>query len=875
MKTAFKRFLFLFFFTCNFAVAQQAVFIDSLKNALVTAKEDTLKADGYGRLAAAYVNEKKYGQARQYADSCLRLSGKLNHLKGLAMGSYVVGYLQGELRQYDSSHVNLDRAISISRQIGGGDRLAKCYQRKGDNYRMTKQYGESIVYYKKSIEVYEGIRSFARLPVIYQNLAGVVFDQTHRPDSALPYEKKALDFAVLLKNTKQIAISNNNLGKYYQQMQKHDSALFYFEQAYKYHSENNDKAGVAMVTGNLAILYKQRGEIEKAIPYYQNSIKDDLESGEYDRAARNLRNLALAYTELGNKPVALKSLLQAVKICEDRENKTELAICYSHLASFYSSEFDDTLQALKYGEAASRIFYEINDRFEMAEHLMVMAQIYEDIKDFEKADSCYHTALPVFLETDNKKRILMTYNFIAWNYKYQNRYTDAIREMKKSLHMAEEIDDKIMVVYNNENLGSFLCEYAATLDSVNARKTYLEAKHYLERAMEMATEMRIRKLIHDVHYSLSQIDSAMGNYEQALKHYKLYTLYKDSITNEESNKQVSQLKIQFETEKKDKEIALLNKDNEIKSLQLIKQEATLRNSRLEAEKNQTQILLLNTSNELQQLSLSKTQQALLQQQTEAKAKEAELEVIQKDKQLNEQQLEKQRLLRNGILMGVALLLMVALLTFRSIQLKRKLEKQQAIAQERKRISADLHDDIGSGLSKISLLSEKMKREAQSPQAKAEALKIADTSHELSENISEIIWALNSKNDYLENLVAYIRRYAGEYFENSPVSLKMNVPRKIPSLPITAEVRRNIFYTVKEALHNIVKHSKATRAELTVAINNNRFAVIISDNGKGIPEGELNRFGNGLSNMKTRMKHANGDLNIQNHNGTTITLSLTV
>jgi signal transduction histidine kinase len=285
----------------------------------------------------------------------------------------------------------------------------------------------------------------------------------------------------------------------------------------------------------------------------------------------------------------------------------------------------------------------------------------------------------------------------------------------------------------------------------------------------------------------------------------MYTLYKDSLLNEESNNQISRLKIQYETEKKDQEIVLLNKDNE----------------------------------------------------------------------LQKQQLEKQLLIRNGMIAGTMFLIILGLLVLRSIQLRRKLEKQKAIVQERNRISADLHDDFGSSLSEIFLLSDIVMRETKTTQAKNAAMKIADNSRHLLEGIGEIIWALNSNNDYLESMVAYIRRYAAEYFENSTVILKINTPVNLPRTQISAEHRRNIFYAVKEALHNIIKHAQATEAEMKIKLDKEVLSIIIKDNGRGMPKGELNRFGNGMINMQSRMTSIKGEFSIQNHKGTKVTLKLPV
>jgi signal transduction histidine kinase len=301
----------------------------------------------------------------------------------------------------------------------------------------------------------------------------------------------------------------------------------------------------------------------------------------------------------------------------------------------------------------------------------------------------------------------------------------------------------------------------------------------------------------------AETDSIRGNYRQAFEHYKLYTLYYDSVMTDKNSNQLASLKIQFESENKDKEIQLLNHENDI--------------------------------------------QALL--------------------------ISKQKLQRNGAIISMAFLLAIGFLLFRSLHLRKKLEKQSAIIQERKRISADLHDDIGTGLSKISLLSELVRSQAKTPAAKKEAEKIADTSKELLQSIGEIIWALNANNDHLENLVSYIRRYAAEYFENSNVDLNISAPDNIPQAPVSGECRRNVFYAVKEAIHNIVKHAQASSAEINITLENSLFSVVIRDNGSGMPEGDLNRFGNGIRNMKNRMEKINGKFKVENDNGTKVTLAL--
>ncbi|MEP7171225.1 MAG: ATP-binding protein [Bacteroidota bacterium] len=258
-----------------------------------------------------------------------------------------------------------------------------------------------------------------------------------------------------------------------------------------------------------------------------------------------------------------------------------------------------------------------------------------------------------------------------------------------------------------------------------------------------------------------------------------------------------------------------------------------------------------------------------------KEKQTQIELLNTKNQVQQHETEMQKIMRNAIVIFSVVLIVLGILFFNRFKLKKKIESQQAIITDRNRISADLHDDIGSGLTKITLLSELIKRESAQPEVLTGNEKIADTLKDMSGNLSEIIWTLNSKNDYLDNLFAYMRRYAAEYFEDSAIDLKIKSPSEIPRVHLTGEQRRNIFFVMKEALHNIVKHSDATEVQLNFIIHNNTLAVTVHDNGKGFQNsnGVQSHSGNGLENMRNRMQSINGTFSLENINGTKIILEL--
>ena len=138
-------------------------------------------------------------------------------------------------------------------------------------------------------------------------------------------------------------------------------------------------------------------------------------------------------------------------------------------------------------------------------------------------------------------------------------------------------------------------------------------------------------------------------------------------------------------------------------------------------------------------------------------------------------------------------------------------------------------------------------------------------------MNAIIWSMSSSNDSLSNLIAYIRSYALEYFEDTGVNCKITIPEKLPNIEVIGEIRRNVFMVVKEALNNILKHAKATEVSIILTRVEDGLTLYIQDNGKGINMDNIRQFGNGLKNMKKRMQDIEVEFYIENKNGTLITL----
>ncbi|HET7624663.1 MAG TPA: two-component regulator propeller domain-containing protein, partial [Verrucomicrobiae bacterium] len=214
----------------------------------------------------------------------------------------------------------------------------------------------------------------------------------------------------------------------------------------------------------------------------------------------------------------------------------------------------------------------------------------------------------------------------------------------------------------------------------------------------------------------------------------------------------------------------------------------------------------------------------------------------------------------------------------------KLERQRAVERERARIAKDIHDDLGASLTRIVLLSQSALLDSP-PHTAIHLDRIYSTARDLTRAMDEIVWAVNPQHDTLDSLATYLGKLTQDYLGAAGIRCRLDVPMHLPAWPLTAEVRHNLFLAVKEALHNVVKHSGATEVGITLAIQPDGFVLTVSDNGKGFdvnatreitPEQErFARRGNGLANMRQRLGEIGGECRIKSFPGEGTTVSFSV
>lgn len=208
----------------------------------------------------------------------------------------------------------------------------------------------------------------------------------------------------------------------------------------------------------------------------------------------------------------------------------------------------------------------------------------------------------------------------------------------------------------------------------------------------------------------------------------------------------------------------------------------------------------------------------------------------------------------------------------------RMAQLREIERLRVQIAADLHDDVGARLTKVAMVTEFMDRETMpADKSKPHVQNIAKTTREVIQAMDEIVWTINPKNDTLDNLANYIFQYAQEYFQNTGVRCRMDLPAQLPHFPLSTEERHNLFMAVKEALNNVLKHARATEVRISLAVEDGGLRIVVTDNGCGFLLNGSHNGGNGLDNMKERLVRIGGRLDVQSreNSGTRVEMEVAV
>lgn len=497
---------------------------------------------------------------------------------------------------------------------------------------------------------------------------------------------------------------------------------------------------------------------------------------------------ALEYLDTGESVNKAKEALQLAK---ELNYRMGVVRAYRHLGAIYLPRSDYST-SLDYAQKAIKEANEIGDTNDAQIIENNISQIYAMMGDFEHAIPGFKKFYQVVLKSGNEMSIAMALNNIALCYLNVDSLDSATVYLKQVIFYGEKLKQVQLLAYGYANMGGVL----------DKKGKYEEAKQNFEKALRIAQENKITEIILQTATGLSEANFYLKNYDDAAKY---------ALQGIDMSKKAGVVQQQYEGYKLLTDI--YQKQNKFKEAFEAYQNYVIMSDSMKEVKKQVEIVR----------QVEKGRRAIEKEKADAIISETEI--------------------RNKFLWITLLVVLIStLLSFifykRQRDTKQKIEMQIALLLQRNEIRQrtyqDFHDEIGSGLTKITMNCTNAKTNSKNQLAVESLLdKIMNDSILLSTNLTDIIWATNPENDNLTSLFAKIRTYSADFFENIKIPFTLEITDDIDSFVTRPETNRNIFLILKEGLNNIAKHSNATHVDIKFLVDESKnFKLVIADNGNG-------------------------------------------
>lgn len=565
-------------------------------------------------------------------------------------------------------------------------------------------------------------------------------------------------------------------------------------EALNYFTKAKDSLYVGYTYNELGFIAEKLDKYEDAVAYNLKAIPLFEEAGSIKNAANTLGNLAVIYFKLGRKEEALEMFKQSAAGREKIQDVKGLAATYGNIVIVYMPLNNDSVR--KYLEL--QLFYA-----DKSGAILNKAQAYE--------------------------------NFMHVNYK-EKKYSEALENNRKAIELYEEVGNKFKLGHR----------YITGAGILNKLEDSIGAEQYFGKALTIGEELNNKSLLQSLFQERSNFYKERKNFEQSLLNSTKYYLYRDSIINEKTQTNIAELQAKYDEGKKDNEIVRLRTEEKIRQLQVERQEAIIKGNLLEADQREKEILLLNQQQQIRDENLKIKEDELLRVSLMAKN-------IEQENLLKKQQSEKQKLWLLIMAGGLVVLVLSGIILLGRYRFTQKIKEQQNLLAVRSSIAKDLHDEVGSTLTSINILSNVSQQAiSQDPvQAKEMLKQITHQSKLIQQNISDIVWAIRPENEKIENLEIRMREYAAQTLEPLNILTHIDIDKELLKETLPHHFRKDILLIFKEAVSNIVRHSNATEVMIDFSKSGQNAILIIQDNGHWKRSLQAATSGTGTQSMEHR------------------------
>ena len=516
------------------------------------------------------------------------------------------------------------------------------------------------------------------------------------------------------------------------------------------------------------------------------------------KASRQLSRLygqiSLAYYYNGKYDKNLEYGLKAIHLYDSLHNYSELGTMYGELG--YQMKRSDISQAFYYMHTGIRILEKLNEPEPLAKIYDNYGVLFEMTGSNDSALFFYKKALSIKRKLNDSLGIPYSLNNIFQVYMLTGDIDSAYLYLNRSTKIREQIRDEIGLAENYSYFGEYY------LRQVN----YHEAVRYYTMTYRKALDLNYLYLAGEACSQLSLCQEKLHNYPEALRYYRLYKQYHDSLVNEETNNTIARLKVQFDTDRKEKEIELLTRSKEIQNLELRSRSMQL-------------IILIIT------LILAVVLFIFLYTRFR-----------QRQRQILQQKLLEEKKLR----------------------IKSIINAQD---KERGRIARDLHDGVGQLLSAAAMRFSKLEDQpAENPEFLSEQKKIGTALKEACDEVRSISHRIMPRALNNSGLVPAVNDLLQSSFEKNGVTYSFDTFGFNERLGEETEI--GIYRICQELISNILKHAGCSKVFVQLYKNKNYIILTVEDNGKGIQPGK-DTGGMGLKNIASRAESLGGIFSVEN------------
>jgi len=392
---------------------------------------------------------------------------------------------------------------------------------------------------------------------------GIAYAVAGNQHSSLEHSEQALAIFEAADNRIQMGKVLNNMGICYRMLNDAERAIECYSRSMAIEKELDNTKGIARTLGNIANVYFDQSRYDEARTAHLEALELGRELGDQDLIASSLNNIGTIFFEQGRYQEALSHQLQALEIREATGNVQAAAGHYHNIANIKVKIGQDD-EALTMYEKALAAAEETGDRVRIGSAHNAIGNLLTKRSDHRAAADHYTTARQAYEETGHRSGVADTIDNLGICERAFGNLEQALLYHREALVLREEIGGQRAIANTCNNIGRVLSELGELK----------EAEPYLHRGLEIATSIDAREIIKESTWHLSQLEKTRKNFERALQYLEEHGEVKDQLLDEFTRDAVARAEARFEAQKRDQEIALLQKENEIHTLEASR--ATLR-----------------------------------------------------------------------------------------------------------------------------------------------------------------------------------------------------------------------------------------------------------------------------------------------------------